>query len=113
MKIELEDKDVERIADAVAARLKGTATTTAAPATTTKPKTEAASPPAPPPPPPPPAAPPGPTIEDVRTELNNYAAIESRTAAVELMKKVTGIAVLNDVPEDQYAKLIEALKGTK
>ena len=49
----------------------------------------------------------GPSVEEVRKALKDYAAIEGKTAAIEILNKTGGAASVGELAEDKYQAVID------
>ncbi len=53
----------------------------------------------------------GPTIEEVRTTLKEYAALEGKTAAIEILNETGSAASVGELEEDKYQAVIDKCNG--
>ncbi len=49
----------------------------------------------------------GPSIEEVRKTLKDYAAIEGKAAAIEILNETGGAASVGELEEDKYQDVID------
>ncbi len=49
----------------------------------------------------------GPSIEEVRSTLKDYAAIEGKTAAIAILNKTGDAASIGELDEDKYQDIID------
>ena len=49
----------------------------------------------------------GPTVEEVRKTLKDYAAIEGKDAAIEILNETGGAASVGELDEDKYQAVID------
>ncbi len=55
----------------------------------------------------------GPSIEEVRKTLKDYAAIEGKTAAIEILNETGGAASVGELDEAKYQAVIDKCEETE
>ncbi len=54
----------------------------------------------------------GPTVEEVRQNLKDYAAIEGKAAAIEILNETGGAASVGELDEDKFQAVIDKCNET-